>query len=481
MAAAILCFFSNRENTARWIAISFSFAILAVSLVSLGYTEETFRSYNYVSYYWLKYIGNSFFLGIDATGRLMTLLTAVSMPLVLLSTFRYSFRNPNIFFGLLMLAQCGLMGVFCAMDALLFYFFWELALIPVYFLCSFWGGPRRIPVTFKFFIYTFVGSLMMLAGIIYIYFHTPGRVFEDGTVANHSFSYSAFLSSGLSFPEQAWLSLLFFLAFAIKMPVFPFHTWQPDTYDQSPTPVTMVLSGVMVKMGLFGVIRWLLPLFPLAWEKFAWIAVLLSIAGIVYASLLAIVQDNIRKMVAYSSIAHIGLMAALLFTRNETGVQGAMMQMFNHAVNIIGLWIVVGILEQKTGVKHISQLSGAANRAPWLTAFLVLIALANVALPLTNAFAGEMLMFAGLFAYKKWFAAIAGLSIIFAAIYMLNMIRRVFFGNVNAVTEQMGDISKSEWVVLTLVAAIILVTGFYPESILGLGREAAAALLQTKV
>lgn len=208
---------------------------------------------------------------------------------------------------------------------------------------------------------------------------------------------------------------------------------------------------------------------------------LLSIAGIVYASLLAIVQDNIRKMVAYSSIAHIGLMAALLFTRNETGVQGAMMQMFNHAVNIIGLWIVVGILEQKTGVKHISQLSGAANKAPWLTAFLVLIALANVALPLTNAFAGEMLMFAGLFAYKKWFAAIAGLSIIFAAIYMLNMIRRVFFGNVNAVTEQMGDISKSEWVVLTLVAAIILVTGFYPESILGLGREAAAALLQTKV
>jgi len=243
----------------------------------------------------------------------------------------------------------------------------------------------------------------------------------------------------------------------------------------------MVLSGVMVKMGLFGVIRWLVPLFPLAIEKLADVAILLSVAGILYASCLALVQDNIRKMVAYSSIAHIGLMAALLFSRNETGVQGAMMQMFNHAVNIIGLWIVVGIVEQKTGVKHISQLSGVANKAPWLTAFLVLIALANIALPLTNAFAGEMLMFSGLFVYNKWLAAAAGLSIILAAVYMLNMIRKVFFGNVNTVTEQMSDISKAEWLALSAVAAIILVTGFYPEAILGLGRQAATVFLQTKV
>ncbi len=478
LLGGILSFSFKNDGLAKTSALVFSLAVLTVSVATLFFTDDSkYLLYNNVNYLWLKYLGANYYIGLDGTGRLLTLLTAIGFPLIFISSWKSEIKNLPAFLGLMLLSQAGLMGVFCAYDALTFYFFWELALIPVYFLCSKWGSERRIQATFKFFVYTFIGSLLMLIGIIYLYLHTDARTFEDGTVAAHSFSLSSFLNASISPTEQYTLFILFFLAFAIKMPIFPFHTWQPEAYDQSPTPVTMVLSGIMVKMGLFGVIRWLIPVFPAATLQFKNIIIILSIIGIVYASCLAIVQDNVKRLVAYSSIAHIGLMCAALFAVNQTSVQGVMLQMFNHGINIIGMWVVVDLIERKTGVKKISELGGIAQQAPALTILLVIIALANIALPLTNAFAGEFLMFSGLYNYNPWYALAAGLGIILSAVYTLNMIQKIFYGNTNSVTGLLKDISLNEKIALALIVGIIFVFGVYPQPLIDLTKEAAGSLL----
>jgi len=463
------CFLSKKDKEAKRTAIVFSIIILGVSIATLFFTDSVKNlNLNYVNYIWLKYLGATYYIGIDSTGRMLTLLTAIGFPIVLIATSNTTFKKPANFYGLLMLTQAGLMGVFLAMDALTFYFFWELALIPIYFLSSQWGGEKRIQATFKFFVYTFAGSLLMLIGIIYVYMHTGARSFEDGTIANHSFALNSFYNAQLSAVEQNWLFILFFIAFAIKMPIFPFHTWQPDAYDQSPTAVTMILSGIMVKMGLFGVIRWLIPMFPVASIHYRNVIMLLSIIGIVYASCIAMMQDNIKRLIAYSSIAHIGLMCAAIFAMNQISIQGVMLQMFNHGINIIGMWVVVEIIERQTGIKKISQLSGLATTAPMLTIFFIIIALANIALPLTNAFTGEFLMFSGIYNYNTWFAAIAGIGIILSAVYTLNMIQKVFYGSVNAATAEVKDISWNEKIVLLLIVGIIFFIGVYPQPLIDL-------------
>ena len=261
------------------------------------------------------------------------------------------------------------------------------------------------------------------------------------------------------------------------MPIFPFHTWQPDTYDQSPTPVTMVLSGIMVKMGLFGVIKWLIPIFPLAVPKFTNIVMILCIAGIIYASCIAMLQNNLKKLVAYSSIAHIGLMCAAIFAMNEMSLQGIMIQMFSHGINIIGLWIVIEMIEQKTGVKNMSELGGVAQKAPVLTIMLVIIAFANIALPLTNAFVGEFMMFAGIYQHSIWMAAVAGLGIILAAVYTLNMIQKVFYGNTNEITATVTDISFAQKFALGLIVVMIFTFGIYPQPMIDLAKEAVTGLV----
>lgn len=478
MLAGILCFIAGDNKSSRSISLLFSLATLGVSIASLFFTDDgKYLNYNNVNYIWLKYIGANYFIGLDGLGRMLTLLTAIAFPLILLYTAKTEVKRAKSFYGLFMFTQAGLMGVFMALDALTFYFFWELALIPVYFLSSIWGGERRIQATFKFFVYTFAGSLMMLIGIIYVYLHTGAHTYEDGTISSHSFALSAFYNAQLSATEQNWLFLLFFVAFAIKMPIFPFHTWQPEAYDQSPTSVTMVLSGVMVKMGLFGVIRWLLPVFPMASIHFKNAVMILSIIGIVYASCVAMMQDNIKRLVAYSSIAHIGLMCAAIFAMNQVSIQGVMIQMFNHGINIIGMWMVVEVIERKTGIKKISELSGISNTMPVLTILLVIIAMANIALPLTNAFTGEFMMFAGLYKYNVWMAVFAGLAIVLSAIYTLNMIQKVFYGSANAATGSLTDIGLFEQLALVIIVLIILFIGVYPQPLIDLTQSAVNNLL----
>src|SRR6478609_5405075 len=248
LLTGLVSFFLKEERSAKAFALLSSVATLAVSLISLFQYGGSISA----DASWLPMLGSRFAVSLDGMGKLLTLLTAVSFPIIFAATYNNKYKNSNAFYGYMLLTQAGLMGVFCSMDLLLFYFFWELALIPTYFLCSKWGGERRIAVTFKFFVYTFLGSLFMLIAIVYVYLKTP----------DHSFALQSFYHTRIDFSTQNWLFWLFFIAFAIKMPIFPFHTWQPDTYEQSPTATTMILSGVMVKMGVFALIRWLVPVLP---------------------------------------------------------------------------------------------------------------------------------------------------------------------------------------------------------------------------
>ncbi|HET9824432.1 MAG TPA: NADH-quinone oxidoreductase subunit M, partial [Chitinophagaceae bacterium] len=412
---------------ARAWALFSSLLTLVVSILGL----TIFKAESNLQFHaeWMSNLNSSFSIRLDGMGQIVCLLNAVSYPLVFISTWKSQYRKSNNFFAFMLLMQTGLMGVFLAMDALLFYFFWELALVPAYFLCSQWGGERRIAVTFKFFIYTFTGSILMLVAIIYIYLQTPA----------HSFDISAFYNSSLSNVSASWVFWLMFIAFAIKMPVWPLHTWQPDTYEESPTAVTMILSGVMVKMGVIGMIRWLMPVLHMSFYQWGDTVSSLAITGMIYASLIAIQQDDLKRLVAYSSIAHMGLMCATLFAETQSGMQGVMIQMFNHGINIIGLWIVIELIERQFGTRRISELGGLAQRSPAMAILLVVIALANIGLPLTNGFIGEFLMFNGIFAsavtkYYIVFTVLAAFTIILAAVYMLNMIRKVFYGETNSLT-----------------------------------------------
>lgn len=472
LIAGLLCFILKNDKNSKAVALFSSIVTLAISFASLLYADDKQLSGLKDAYVWMPHFGASFSIGLDGMGRLLTFLTAFSFPVIFIATYKNSYKNASVFYGLMLLSQTGLMGVFTAMDALVFYFFWELALIPVYFLCSMWGGEKRIQATFKFFVYTFTGSLLMLVGIIYLYLQT-GPVFNEAhvLVADHSFAINAFYGVHLQLPTQYWVFAVFFIAFAIKMPIFPFHTWQPDTYEQAPTAVTMVLSGIMVKMGVFGVLRWIMPAFQDSVGKFNTLIICLSVFGMIYASLLAIKQDDLKRLVAYSSIAHIGLMCAAVFSFNQIGTQGVMIQMFSHGINIIGLWIVIDLIEKQTGVRKISQLGGIAQKAPVLTIMLVVIALANIALPLTNAFVGEFMMFNGLFKFNVWYAAIAGVSIILAAVYTLNMVQKVFLGETNSLTSTMKDIAWNEKLILGVIVVVIFLVGIFPQPILNLTTD----------
>jgi len=465
LISGLVSFFMKGQNAAKaWALLS---SILTLGVAVVGVCCCTPKGYLNYDVAWLPSLGSRFTIGLDGMSKMLALLTAVSFPIIFGAAYKNNYKNAGSFYALMLLTQAGLMGVFLALDGLLFYFFWELALIPVYFLCSTWGGEKRIAVTFKFFIYTFIGSLLMLVGILYLYFQTP----------EHSFAIKDFYALHLVGKEQHLIFWLFFIAFAIKMPIFPFHTWQPDAYEQSPTAVTMVLSGIMVKMGIFAVIRWLVPVFPEATKYYSHIIIILSVIGMIYASLIAIKQDDVKRLIAYSSIAHIGLMCAAIFAGNAIGLKGVMVQMFNHGINVIGLWIVADAIEQKLSTRKFSELGGLAQKAPTLAILLVVMAFANIALPLTNAFVGEFLMFNGLFQYNVYMGAIAGISIILGAVYTLNMVQKIFYGNTVPATDNATEVSGNVKWSLILLTVMIIALGVYPQPLINLTNDTVNAII----
>jgi NADH-quinone oxidoreductase subunit M len=471
LVSGILSFAVKSGDGAKALALISSILTLAVAGFVSGANYAGPITY---SHDWIPILGTQFTLEGDGMSSMLCLLTGIVVMVVMIVNVNKEVAKPGAFYGFLLLSQAGLMGVFLAYDALVFYVFWELALIPVYFLCSQWGGEKRIPVTFKFFIYTFVGSLMMLAGLIFLSMQTPGV---------NSYSWNDIVHAGASLPPQTqqWLFWLLFIAFAIKMPIFPFHTWQPDTYEQSPTPVTIILSALMVKMGLYAVLRWLLPVVPAGVAFWSDTVIIMSVIGIVYASLIAIVQTDLKRLIAYSSIAHMGLMCAVAFTHSAVGMHGIMVQMFNHGINITGMWVMVSMIENRWGTRDMTKLGGMATVAPKMAIGLVIISLANIALPLTNGFVGEFMLFNGLFRGDTvnhiMVMVIAGLGIILGAIYTLNMIQKTAYGNATAMVIA-KDITANEYLGLIIIISLVIFLGVYPQPLLDLTSGIAGLIVR---
>jgi NADH-quinone oxidoreductase subunit M len=417
---------------------------------------------------WLQGLGVSLSFGMNGISLPLVVLTTFLVPLIVVSSFQVDYKIPSAFYGLIFLMEMAFIGVFTTFDGLVFYIFWELALIPAWFITAIWGGKDRIRITFKFFIYTFTGSLFMLVALIVVYFRTPFP---------HSFAIPALYQATLSGQEQLWIFLALFLAFAIKIPVFPFHTWQPDTYAEAPAGGTMLLSGIMLKMGLYGLIRFVVPLCPDVIREWGMIVMILAIIGIIYASVIAIRQNDLKRLVAWSSIAHVGLITAGILTLTSRGLQGAVIQMVSHGINIVGLFILISIIEQRVKTRSISSLGGIATVAPWFAAFFMVIMLGSVALPLTNGFIGEFLLLLGIFEYNHWLAGFAGLTIIFGAVYMFWMYQRTMFGKTNELTATFQDLRWQEIAVLVPVAFMILWMGIFPFLFLKVTAPAVLELL----
>lgn len=417
---------------------------------------------------WVKQLGIKFHVNIDGISLLMIGLTTFVIPLVILSTYRIAYKNASVLYALILFTQSALVGVFAAQDVFLFYFCFEAALVPVYFLATFWGGENAPRITFKMFVYTILGSLLMLVAFVILY------------MMGQTSDINALKDTAVLLPARTQHILFFgfFLAFAIKMPVFPFHTWQPDAYTESPTPATMLLSGLLSKMGVFGLLRILLPLSPAGFKDYAFIIIILSVTGLVYGSVIAIRQSNIKRMIAYSSFAHMGLMSAGVFTGTLSGVQGAIMQMLAHGINAVGLFFILKIIYDRTGRRDLASLGGITQKAPVLSVLFMVILLGSVALPLTNGFIGEFLLLKGVFDFNPYIGAFAGLTIILGAVYMLRLMQRSMFGNITHNTENFTDLKTSEVMVLAPIAAVVVIMGVFPGYFMKISEPVVVNLLQ---
>src|SRR6201987_4403669 len=472
LIASLLLFIMKGEAVKK-AALGFSIIEFALSIAAyLQFKNDATSKMLALNCTWVESLGIKFAVGLDGISLLLVLLTTFLVPLIILSSYKSTYAKPNAFYGLILLMQSALVGVFTANDGFLFYVFWELALIPIYFICLVWGGENRGKITFKFFIYTLFGSLFMLIGLIFLYNHTG---MDTGV---KSWNVNDLYAAGRSLTEaqQTFVFWSIFIAFAIKMPIFPLHTWQPDTYVTAPTQGTMLLSGIMLKMGTFGLIKWLLPIVPLALEKWGGVAIGFAVVGIIYASCIAIVQKDYKRLIAYSSIAHVGLIAAGILSANQQGVQGAVIQMLSHGINVVGLFLIADILMRHTGTREINKLGGRRGMNGQFGVLFLIILLGSVALPLTNGFIGEFLLINGVFQYSTWLAAFAGLTIILGAVYMLRSYQAIMLGEKNP-NLTFGSLAESDKVVLIIICAVIIGFGVYPKPLNDLAEPAVKALL----
>ncbi len=460
---------------ARTMALGFSVLQFALSLAVLFQFKHNPDAVNLaLNCTWVKSLGINFSVGVDGIALLLVLLTTFLVPLIILSSFKTDYERSNIFYGLILLMEMALVGGVMANDGFLFYVFWELALIPIYFICLMWGGENRGRITFKFFVYTLFGSLFMLVGLIYLYNHT---ITEAGT---RSWAIQDLIAAGhsLTAPQQSTIFWMIFIAFAIKMPVLPFHTWQPDTYVNAPTQGTMLLSGIMAKMGTFGLMKWLLPVVPLGVEQWGGVAIGLAIAGVIYGSCIAIVQKDYKRLIAYSSFAHVGLIAAGILSATAQGLQGAMLQMVAHGVNAVGLFLIADILMRHTGTRELDKLGGIRSMNGNFAVLFLIVMLGAVALPLTNGFPGEFLLINGVFQFNAVAAAFAGLSVILGAVYMLRSYQSIMLGERKDSNIAFGSLDSTDKFVLVVISGAIIAFGIYPKALTDIAEPAVNALLQ---
>ncbi len=433
-------------------ALIFSTAALAATIF-ITYRYSIGESVNF-SHSWIKSPNISLFFVADGLTLSMALLTTALTPIIVFSSFGNLFPKTRAFYALILFMAFAMVGTFLSNDGMLYYIFWELSLIPIYFIALIWGSgnaEERKKAVVKFFIYTFAGSLFMLVAFIYVY------------QKHHMFLRGALHNLALSETEQTWIFIAFFLAYAIKIPIIPFHTWQANVYQKAPVAGTMLLSGIMLKMAIFSIVRWQLPIAPIPAMKYQYIILGLCIAGVIYGSILALKQTSLKKVLAYSSLAHVGLIAAGVYTLTLDGLRGAFLQMIAHGFVVVGLFFAAEIINRRFNTDEISEMGGIRIQSPKFTSMFMILVLASVALPGTFNFAGEFEVLYSLAQMNIWMAVIGGTTIILGAFYMLRMFQQVMLGEQHK--KIFADINFSEGMVMVLIIGVLLFFGLYPKPI----------------
>jgi NADH-quinone oxidoreductase subunit M len=463
LAGAVIIGFlgAGREQQIRWVALVSSLLTFLVTAVLYAGLRADAPGMQFVEIHpWITTPPIDYHLGVDGLSGLLILLTGFLTPLCVLVSWTSITKRVKEFFIFLLALETGMIGVFASLDLVLFFVFWEVMLIPMYFLIGIWGHERRVYAAVKFILYTMVGSALMLVGILCLYSRTGTfdlvRIVEMFTAGPM-----------LSVSAERWYFLAFFVAFAIKVPLFPFHTWLPDAHVEAPTAGSVILAGVLLKMGTYGMLRFCLPLFPHASWEFAPLIIALAIIGIIYGALVAMVQPDLKKLVAYSSVAHLGFCVLGIFVLNTQGMEGAIYQMFSHGVSTGGLFILVGLLYERRHTRLIREFGGLATSLPVYSTFFMIVTLSSLGLPMLNGFVGEFLIILGSFHDRALYAALAAVGVVLAAVYLLWMYQRVFLGEItNDKNKSLPDCSALEKLILTTVVIVILAMGIYPQPFL---------------
>lgn len=456
--------FLSGDKWAAKVALFFSLLALTASIYLLNEFNAGV-SINFMKL-WITNPHVYFALHADGLSLAMVLLTTALIPIIIFSSFGNEYKNAKQFYALVLFMAFAMVGTFLAADGLLYYIFWELALIPIYFIALIWGNgdaEARKKAVVKFFIYTLAGSLFMLVAFAYLYQKTGSFLISDLSVSN------------LSIIEQYWIFGAFFLAYAIKIPLIPFHTWQAKVYQKAPTVGTMLLSGIMLKMGLYSVIRWQLPIAPLAAKEYMPILLGLGIAGVIYGSILALRQKDLKKLLAYSSLAHVGLIAAGAYTLNIDGLRGAVLQMISHGFVIVGLFFAAEIIFRRYETRTISEMGGIREQSPKFTSMFMILVLASVALPSTFNFVGEFTVLYSLSQINVVYAIVGGTTIILGAYYMLKMFQHVMLGETNS--KIFKDVTLNEGISLGIIICVLFIFGMYPKPIVDLITPSLEAIL----
>jgi NADH-quinone oxidoreductase subunit M len=447
----------EHERGIQRAAFVLSLVPLALSLAVLGQFEAGVPGFQLVEHVpWIEPWGISYHLGVDGVSLFLILLTTILTPIVILAAWGDVHQRAKEYFVLFLLLETGMLGALVALDLFLFYVFWEVMLVPMYLLIGVWGGPRRVYAATKFVLFTMVGSLPMLVAILYCAWKTRAG-------AGMSFDYTRFLGLTLTPTEQLWCFAAFALAFAIKVPLFPVHTWLPDAHVEAPTGGSVILAGVLLKMGTYGLLRFAIPLFPAAVVEAAPLLIGLAVFGIVYGALVAVVQPDVKKLVAYSSVSHLGFCVLGLFGLTTTAVTGSVYQMLNHGLSTGGLFLLVGMIYERRHTRQLAAFGGLWKIVPKYSVALLIVMLASAGLPGLNGFVGEFLILVGSFPGWRWATAIATSGLVLGALYLLWMYQKMIFGPVvHEENRALRDLSPRELAVITPVIALCVLMGLYP-------------------
>lgn len=475
--------FWKKEEQAKWVTLFWVCLNFVISLLLLGSHEVSANGFSFEkSVPWIKAINTNYHVGVDGLSIWLIILTTFIMPIAVISTWNAVEKRHTAFYAFLLLLESAMLGVFASLDLLVFYLFFEASLVPMFFLIGIWGGENRIYAAVKFFIFTAFGSLLMLVAIISLYF------LQAAATGVGSFDYVVLLNSMqvgklvLAGNAGTLIFLAFALAFSIKVPLFPFHTWLPDAHTEAPTAGSVILAAVLLKMGTYGIMRFCFTLFPEAAHEWAWLFIILAIIGIIYGALVAMVQPDIKRLVAYSSVAHMGFVMLGMFSFTEMGMQGALYQMLNHGISTGALFLLVGFIYERRHTRAITEYGGLASVMPVYTAIFVFTTMSSIGLPFLNGFVGEFLTMVGMWTSTAiahpWIATMfAGTGVIFAAVYLLWMVQRVFFGKVtNPKNKKLVDLNWRELGLIAPLLFLMLYMGVYPAPFLDRSKESVVAI-----